>query len=116
MTGAFRHWRIQMTYGENDAGDAARKPPTTVEEMLEATGYRYRMIPLVPVPGDAVHEMGGARMGRDPKTSVLNGHNQAHDVPNLFVTDGAAMSSCFERQPLAHLHGPDGPRLRLRRR
>jgi choline dehydrogenase-like flavoprotein len=33
------------------------------------------------------------RMGRDPKTSVLNAHNQAHDVPNLFVTDGACMTS-----------------------
>ena len=40
-----------------------------------------------------IHEMGTARMGRDPKTSVLNAHNQAHDVPNLFVTDGACMAS-----------------------
>jgi len=40
-----------------------------------------------------VHEMGTARMGRDPKTSVLNAHNQAHDVPNLFITDGACMAS-----------------------
>jgi choline dehydrogenase-like flavoprotein len=37
--------------------------------------------------------MGGARMGLDPKASVLNAHNQAHDVPNLFVTDGACMTS-----------------------
>jgi choline dehydrogenase-like flavoprotein len=37
--------------------------------------------------------MGGARMGRDPRTSVLNGWNQAHDAPNLFVTDGAQMAS-----------------------
>ena len=37
--------------------------------------------------------MGTARMGRDPKTSVLNAHNQAHDVKNLFLTDGAAMTS-----------------------
>jgi choline dehydrogenase-like flavoprotein len=45
------------------------------------------------VPGEAIHEMGGARMGRDPRTSVLNGWNQAHDAPNLFVTDGAQMAS-----------------------
>ncbi len=45
------------------------------------------------VPGDAIHEMGGACMGRDPESSVLNGWNQAHDVPNLYVTDGASMSS-----------------------
>jgi choline dehydrogenase-like flavoprotein len=37
--------------------------------------------------------MGTARMGRDPKTSVLNGHNQAHDAKNLFLTDGACMAS-----------------------
>jgi len=45
------------------------------------------------VPGDAIHEMGGARMGHDPRTSVLNRWNQAHDAPNLFVTDGAQMAS-----------------------
>ncbi len=45
------------------------------------------------IPGEAIHEMGGARMGRDPKTSVLNGFNQAHDAANLFVTDGAMMAS-----------------------
>lgn len=48
-------------------------------------------------PGFAIHEMGTARMGRDPRTSVLNAFNQAHDVKNLFVADGAAMvsSSCM---------------------
>ena len=50
-------------------------------------------------PGLAIHEMGTARMGRDPKTSLLNGHNQAHDVPNLFVTDGACMSSGAWQNP-----------------
>ncbi len=44
-------------------------------------------------PGLAIHEMGTAHMGTDPKTSVLNKYNQAHDVPNLFVTDGACMAS-----------------------
>lgn len=46
-----------------------------------------------PIPGSAIHEMGTARMGNDPGESVLNAHNQAHDVDNLFVTDGAAMTS-----------------------
>ncbi len=63
-------------------------------EMLEAAGVKdvgmydnnYR-------PGEGIHEMGTARMGRDPQTSVLNKWNQAHDVPNLFVTDGACMAS-----------------------
>ncbi len=44
-------------------------------------------------PGDAIHEMGTARMGHDPAESVLNAWNQAHDIPNLFVTDGSAMTS-----------------------
>jgi choline dehydrogenase-like flavoprotein len=44
-------------------------------------------------PGLAIHEMGTARMGRDPKTSVLNANNQAHDAKNLFMPDGASMVS-----------------------
>ena len=44
-------------------------------------------------PGLAIHEVGTARMGRDSKTSVLNGFNQSHDIPNLFVTDGSAFAS-----------------------
>jgi choline dehydrogenase-like flavoprotein len=45
------------------------------------------------VPGDAIHEMGGARMGADPRQSVLNKWSQAHDAANLYVTDGAQMAS-----------------------
>jgi len=44
-------------------------------------------------PGMGIHEMGTARMGRDPKTSVLNAHNQVWDAPNVFVTDGSCMVS-----------------------
>jgi choline dehydrogenase-like flavoprotein len=44
-------------------------------------------------PGMGIHEMGTARMGRDPKTSVLNANNQVWDAPNVFVTDGACMTS-----------------------
>ena len=69
-------------------------------EMMEAAGLtniqtRSKLDP----PGLLIHEMGTARMGRDPKTSVLNEHNQAHDIPNLFVTDGAAMSSTACQNP-----------------
>ena len=46
-----------------------------------------------------IHEMGTARMGRDPKTSVLNGWNQSHDIPNLFVTDGSFMTSSACQNP-----------------
>jgi choline dehydrogenase-like flavoprotein len=49
--------------------------------------------------GQGIHEMGTARMGRDPKTSVLNGHNQVWDAPNVFVTDGACMTSSACQNP-----------------
>ena len=51
------------------------------------------------VAGCSGHEMGGARVGRDPSSSVLNGLNQAHDAPNLFVTDGASMTSSACQNP-----------------
>lgn len=64
-------------------------------EMLEAAGLQdvHGFNDPTSAPGLCIHEMGTARMGRDPKTSVLNGHNQIHGVPNLFVTDGAFMTS-----------------------
>ena len=49
--------------------------------------------------GLGIHEMGTARMGRDPKTSVLNSNNQIHGVPNLYVTDGSAMTSASNVNP-----------------
>ena len=49
--------------------------------------------------GDGIHEMGSARMGRDARTSVLNGHNQVWDAPNVFVTDGACMTSSACQNP-----------------
>jgi choline dehydrogenase-like flavoprotein len=66
----------------------------TAAEMLEAAGaVDVRPFSRVSVPGATNHEMGTARMGRDPRTSVLDGFGRAHDVPNLFVTDGACMTS-----------------------
>ncbi|QKZ12431.1 GMC oxidoreductase [Spirosoma sp. KUDC1026] len=50
-------------------------------------------------PGLDIHEVGGVRMGRDPKTSLLNAHNQLHAVKNVFVTDGAAMTSTGTQNP-----------------
>ncbi len=50
-------------------------------------------------PGLAIHEVGTARMGKDPKESVLNGFNQSHDIPNLFVTDGASFCSTAVQNP-----------------
>lgn len=63
-------------------------------EMLEAAGFKkVRVFDEIGGIGVGVHEMGTARMGRDPKTSVLNGNNQVHGAPNVFVTDGACMTS-----------------------
>jgi choline dehydrogenase-like flavoprotein len=64
------------------------------KEMLESAGLKnVRAFDNGSYPGMAIHEMGTARMGRDPKTSVLNGNNQLHAVKNVFVTDGACMTS-----------------------
>ena len=73
-------------------------------EMMQKTGLKdiqtAKKEDIKPVPlGDCIHEMGTARMGRDPKTSVLNEWNQAHDVPNLFITDGACMTSSAVQNP-----------------
>lgn len=92
---------ISAEYGPN--ARAMRKDmKASAEEMLEAAGLEditsYDQFDVT-APGDAIHEMGTARMGRDPKTSVLNGFNQAHDVPNLFVTDGACMTSAACQNP-----------------
>ncbi len=63
-------------------------------EMLEASGYQnINTYDAGSYPGLGIHEMGTARMGRDPKTSVLNKWNQVHEVQNVFVTDGACMAS-----------------------
>ncbi len=63
-------------------------------EMLEAVGYKnVNSYVNTSFPGNANHEMGTARMGRDPKTSVLNRFNQMHEVKNVFITDGSCMTS-----------------------
>ena len=85
--------KINCAWGENEKimhKDIAEQ----AAEMLVAAGARdVSMWMEISAPGLGIHEMGTARMGRDPKTSVLNAHNQAHDVPNLFMTDGACMTS-----------------------
>jgi choline dehydrogenase-like flavoprotein len=63
-------------------------------ETLEAAGVKkVQTYDSGYFPGMGIHEMGTARMGRDPKTSVLNAHNQVWDAPNVFVTDGSCMTS-----------------------
>ena len=69
-------------------------------ESLDAAGVRnVSTYDSGYAPGMGIHEMGTARMGRDPKTSVLNGWNQVWDAPNVFVTDGSAMTSAACQNP-----------------
>jgi choline dehydrogenase-like flavoprotein len=71
------------------------------KEMLEKAGFKdiHTFDQKDKAPGIGIHEMGMARMGRDPKTSILNGNNQVHTVPNVYVTDGACMTSSACQNP-----------------
>lgn len=70
------------------------------EAMLEAGGFKnIRRIDNQQAMGLDIHEMGTARMGRDPETSMLNAFNQIHSVPNVFVTDGSCMASTACQNP-----------------
>jgi len=91
--------RIHCQWSENEHA-MLEDMSVQAAEMLEAVGARD-VSPFVEEnpPGLTIHEMGTARMGRDPATSVLNGFNQAWDVPNLFITDGAAMTSSANQNP-----------------
>ncbi|HTQ65977.1 MAG TPA: GMC family oxidoreductase [Puia sp.] len=69
-------------------------------EMMEAAGVKHvQGGDSDPYLGRGIHEMGAARMGKDPKTSVLNKWNQVWDAPNVFVTDGAFMASAACQNP-----------------
>ena len=88
--------KIHCAWSENELA-MSKDIAIQAGEMLAAAGATdIEMFQKISPPGLAIHEMGTARMGRDPKTSVLNAHNQAHDAKNLFLTDGACMvsSSC----------------------
>jgi choline dehydrogenase-like flavoprotein len=90
---------IDCATGENERL-MRRDMMNDMAEMLEAAGVRdVRVFDNDYAPGMGIHEMGTARMGRDPKTSVLNAHNQVWDCPNVFVTDGACMTSSACQNP-----------------
>ncbi len=85
-----------------DANDEAmiRDWRAQAEEMLEAAGCREVVTrDNKQAPGLDIHEMGGCRMGADPTTSLLNAWNQLHEAPNVFVTDGACMTSTGNQSP-----------------
>ncbi len=91
------HVNCQFSKNETDMmEDAAAEG----ERMLKAIGLKHVTSEVYHgAPGLAIHETGTARMGRDPRTSVLNGFNQCHDVKNLFVTDGSSYCSSPPQNP-----------------
>ena len=98
--------RFHFKWGENEI-KMAKDMQETFRAIVEAGGgtYKTRTEPGGDHPygiadgGVIIHEVGTVRMGSDPKTSALNGYCQAHDVPNLFVTDGACLGSNPDKNP-----------------
>lgn len=91
--------QITFQHGANEMA-ALKDAEQQAKEMLSLIGGHVVMSSNTPSPGGmAIHEMGGARMGDDPDAAILNRFNQTHAVPNLFVTDGAAMASSACQNP-----------------
>lgn len=97
--------RVSAAWGPNELA-MRRDARAQMAEMLERAGCRNVRShdgledgDYGAEPGLCIHEMGTARMGRDPRTSVLGAFNQAHAVPNLYVTDGACMASSACQNP-----------------
>ncbi len=90
---------IDCSFRENEA-KMRKDMMNDAAEMLEASGLKnVNTYDEGSFPGMAIHEMGTARMGHDPKTSVLNGFNQMHEVKNVFITDGSFMTSAACQNP-----------------
>jgi glucoside 3-dehydrogenase (cytochrome c) catalytic subunit len=86
--------RIECAHGDNERA-MAKDALETIKEMADSAGFMTQSTYSTPAPpGFCIHEVGTARMGADPKTSILNKWNQSWDVKNVFVTDGA----CFVSQ------------------
>jgi choline dehydrogenase-like flavoprotein len=91
--------KIDCATGENERL-MRRDMQVDMAELLEQSGVKdVNVYDAGYFPGMGIHEMGTARMGKDPKTSVLNSHNQVWDAPNVFVTDGSCMVSSACQNP-----------------
>jgi len=90
---------ISIDYDEND-DKMVKDYQEQLTEMFEKAGfYDIKTTDSKQAPGLDIHEMGGVRMGNDPKTSLLNKWNQLHHCKNVFVTDGACMTSTSTQNP-----------------
>jgi choline dehydrogenase-like flavoprotein len=90
---------ISVGYSDNDE-KMSKDFMTQAAEMLDKAGCKnITANDNKQAPGLDIHEMGGCRMGKDPKTSILNKWNQVHTCKNVFVTDGAAMTSVGNQNP-----------------
>ncbi|HMJ69855.1 MAG TPA: GMC family oxidoreductase [Cyclobacteriaceae bacterium] len=84
---------MDVSFRENEKA-MHKDSAETAAAILESCGYKnVKPFADISFPGNANHEMGSARMGRNPKTSVLNGFNQMHECRNVFITDGSFMAS-----------------------
>lgn len=91
--------RISVDYDDNDV-KMTKDFFEQLTEMYTKAGFKnIRTYDSNRTPGLDIHEMGGARMGKDPKTSLLNAWNQLHHCKNVFVTDGASMTSTSTQNP-----------------
>ena len=91
--------KVQFAFGAEENAALAQAKADAAEMLTYAGGQVIMGFDRPGAGGTAIHEMGGARMGLDPTTSVLNKWSQAHDAANLFVTDGAQMSSSACQNP-----------------
>jgi len=91
--------KIAIDYDDNDAKMKADYIEQLTEMFTEAGFTNIKPNTASQAPGLDIHEMGGVRMGNDPKTSLLNKWNQLHLCPNVFVTDGACMTSTSTQNP-----------------
>ncbi len=91
--------KIDVDYDDNDE-KMIQDFREQFTEMYEKAGFSdIQVTDSAQAPGLDIHEMGGVRMGRDPQTSMLNSWNQLHTCPNVYVTDGACMTSVSTQNP-----------------
>ena len=91
--------KMNVSYDDNDV-KSMHDFMNQASEMLDIAGAKNIVQhDTQQAPGLDIHEMGGVRMGKDPKTSILNGWNQVHSCPNVFVTDGSSMVSTSTQNP-----------------